>query len=80
LRRILTLLFLVFVMSFGWFILLAAFSYLAIVLLIRVGFRGLDISMITTDPYDFAVLLLIVSSFGLAIRSVLCDSESSNLR
>jgi hypothetical protein len=74
------LLFLVFARIFGWFILLGAFSYLAIILLIRAGFRGLDISMVTTDPYDFAALLLVVSSVGLAIRSVLRGPEPSSLR
>lgn len=77
-RRILVLLFLVFARSFGWFILLGAFSYLAIVLLMDAGFRGLDISMVTTDTYDLTALLLVGSSFGLAVRYVLRDPEFSS--
>ena len=74
-RRDLALLFCVLIMSCGWLIILATFSYLAIILLIRAGFRGLDVSIVAIGPYDLAASLLFLSSLGLAIRSVLRDPE-----
>jgi hypothetical protein len=77
LLRSLILLCSVFVRSCGWLIILAGLSWLATILLMRAGFWGSDVSLIGLESYDCAAGLLICTSLGLAIQSVLRDPEFS---